>query len=69
MVDMASGIVCLVHFPDRAKAVHNIMIGRVAERGTEILDGWIVDRIESNEQTIDGQAVSFEIWVRPKLAH
>ena len=66
---MASGIVYLVHFPDRTKAVHNIMIGRVAERGTEVLDGWIVDKIEINEQTIDGQAVSFEIWVRPKLAH
>ena len=66
---MASGIVYLVHFPDRTKTVHNIMIGRVAERGTEILDGWIVDKIETNEQTIDGQAVSFEIWVRPKLAY
>lgn len=66
---MAAGIVYLVNFPDHTKAVHNIMIGRVAEQGTEILDGWVVDRIEEKAQLVDEQAVRFEVWVRPRLAY
>jgi hypothetical protein len=66
---MAAGIVYLVHFPDHTKAVHNIMIGRVAEQGTEILDGWIVDKIEEKVQIVGEQAVRFEVWVRPRLTH
>jgi len=54
----------LVHFPDRNEsAVHNIEIGRVAEVGTEILDGWVVDEI------IDEKSVTYAVWVRPRLSH
>lgn len=59
----------LVHFPDRHKAVHNIEIGRIAEVGTEILDGWVVDQIKILDVTIDEQAVAYEVWVRPRLTH
>ena len=63
----------LVHFPDRHKAVHNIEIGRVAEVGTEILDGWVVDEIKQTEarRTDDETplAYTYEVWVRPRLTH
>ncbi len=59
----------LVHFPDGQKAVHNIEIGRVAEVGTEILDGWVVDEIKQIDQTIDEKSVTYEVWVRPRLTH
>jgi hypothetical protein len=59
----------LVHFPDHHKAVHHIEIGRVAEVGTEILDGWVVDEIKILDETIDEQEVPYEIWVRPRLSH
>jgi len=67
----------LVHFPDGHKAVHDIGIGRVAEVGTEILDGWVVDEIKQIGETtdeqaveaIDEQSVMYEIWVRPRLTH
>ena len=59
----------LVHFPDRHKAVHNIEIGRVAEVGTEILDGWVVDEIKQIDETIDEKAVTYAVWVRPRLTH
>ena len=59
----------LVNFPNRTKAVLDVEIGRVAGVGTEILDGWVVDKIESIEETIDDKAVSYEVWVRPKLTH
>ena len=59
----------LVNFPDRHQAVHNIEIGRVAEVGTEILDGWVVDEIKILDETIDEKEVAYEIWVRPRLSH
>jgi hypothetical protein len=65
----ADTISYLVHFPDHHKAVHNIEIGRVAEVGTEILDGWVVDEIKILEETIDEKEVPYEIWVRPRLSH
>jgi hypothetical protein len=58
----------LVHFPDRSKAIHNIEIGRVAEVGTEILDGWVVDEIEQSDDTIE-KSGRYEVWVRPRLMH
>jgi hypothetical protein len=57
----------LVHFPDETKSVHNIGIGRVAEVGTEILDGWVVDEIKQTDTTIDEAPVAYEVWVRPRL--
>jgi hypothetical protein len=67
---MADNTVCyLVHFPDHHEAVHNIEIGRVAEVGTEILDGWVVDEIKILDETIDEKEVPYEIWVRPRLSH
>ena len=62
-------VLYLVHFPDHHKAVHNIEIGRVAEVGTEILDGWVVDEIKILDETIDEKEVPYEIWVRPRLSH
>ena len=60
----------LVNFPDKHKAVHNIEIGRVAEVGTEILDGWVVDEIKQIDETIiDETPVTYEVWVRPRLTH
>ena len=59
----------LLHFPDHHQAVHNIEIGRVAEVGTEILDGWVVDEIKQIDETIDEKAVTYEVWVRPRLTH
>ena len=56
-------------FPTRSRAVRDVEIGRVAGVGTEILDGWVVDEIKSIEETIDDKAVSYEVWVRPKLTH
>ena len=51
------------------KAVHDIEIGRVAEVGTEILDGWVVDEIKQVDKTIDEKSVPYEVWVRPRLTH
>lgn len=59
----------LVHFPDRHEAVHDIEIGRVAEVGTEILDGWVVDEIKQIDDTIEEKSVPYEVWVRPRLTH
>ena len=59
----------LVNFPDSHKSVHNIEIGWVAEVGTEILDGWVVDEIKQIDETIDEKAVTYEVWVRPRLSH
>ncbi|MCY7304085.1 MAG: hypothetical protein LH654_13860 [Thermoleophilia bacterium] len=59
----------LVHFPDLHKAVHNIEIGRVAEVGTEILEGWVVDEIKQIDETIDEKSVAYEVWVRPRLSY
>ncbi len=49
--------------------VLDVEIGRVAGVGTEILDGWVVDKIKSIEETTDDKAVSDEVWVRPRLRH
>ena len=59
----------LVHYPDNKQAVHNIEIGRVAEVGTEILDGWVVDEIKQIDEMIDDKPVTYEVWVRPRLTH
>lgn len=60
-------VLYLVHFPDRHKAIHHIEIGRVAEVGTEILDGWVVDEIKQTDDTIDEKSGRYEVWVRPRL--
>jgi hypothetical protein len=59
----------LVNFPDHTRAVRDVEIGRVAGVGTEILDGWVVDKIKSIEETIDDKPVNYEVWVRPRLTH
>ena len=66
---MTRSVSYLINFPDHHKAVHNIEIGWVAEVGTEILDGWVVDSIKTLDETIDEKAVSYEVWVRPRLTH
>jgi len=31
------------------------------------LNGWVVDKIKTLDEIIDGQIVAHEIWVRPRL--
>ena len=66
---MADTVPYLVHFPDHTKAVRDVELGRVAEVGKEILDGWVVDQIKQIDETIDATAVTYEVWVRPRLTH
>jgi len=66
---MADNVPYLVNYPDKHSAIYQIAIGRVAEVGTEILDGWVVDEITQIDKTIDGQAITYEVWVRPRLTH
>lgn len=66
---MADNVPYLVNFPDNRRAVHQVAIGRVAGVGTEILEGWVVDKITQIDETIDGQAIMYEVWVRPRLTH
>ena len=66
---MADSVPYLVNFPDHHKAVHQVEIGRVAEVGTEILDGWVVAEIKQIDKMIDEKAITYEVWVRPRLAY
>lgn len=66
---MAETVAYLVYFPDDTKAVHDIELGRVAEVGTEILDGWVVDSIRTIDVTIDDKEIGYEVHVRPRLSH
>ena len=59
----------LVHFPNRRVAMDVNEIGHIAEVGTEILDGWVVDEIKQIDDTIDEKPVPYEVWVRPRLTH
>lgn len=54
----------LVRFPDQTSAVQMIQIGRVAEEGTVIFGGWIVDEIKIIDEIVDGDPVSYAVWVR-----
>ena len=66
---MADAVAYLVYFPDDTKAVHHIELGRVAEVGTEILTGWVVDSIKTIDVTIDDEDIGYEVHVRPRLSH
>ena len=66
---MAETVPYLVNFPAGQRAVVGVEIGRVAEVGTEILDTWVVDEIKQIDATIDEMAVTYEVWVRPRLTH
>lgn len=63
---MASGFVCLIHYPDGRDSSVQSVVGPKAQVDDEIVPGWIVCTLETHEQTIDGQAVQYEAWVVPK---
>jgi hypothetical protein len=64
---MADRVPYLVNFPDQRRAVFPVELGRVAGIGTEILDGWVVDKIKTLDEIIGGTFVAYEVWVRPRL--
>ena len=42
-----------MHFPDdQGEAVFDVEIGRLAGVGTEILNGWVVDKIKAEERDV-----------------
>ena len=63
---MASSFAYLIHYPDSRSSSIQSVVGPKAAVDDEILPGWIVSKLETNEQTIDDQAVHYEAWVVPK---
>jgi hypothetical protein len=66
---LVKGFGYLVHFPDGTQTAHNLAGGiRLAKAGDELLDGWLIDRIQhatTASSTRDGLPILYEVWVKP----
>ena len=71
---MVKGFGYVVHYPDGTQTAHNLAGGvQLTRAGSELLDGWLIDRIQvatTAASTKAGLPILFEVWVtqaRPRL--
>ena len=54
----------LVNFPDGRRTIRAHLIGLSPPGTVGIHDPWIVTRVDRLDSVVEGQAVSFEVWVK-----
>ncbi len=61
---VSSGVTYLVNFPDGGRTIRTHLIGLSLPGTVGVHDPWIVTRVERLDRIVDGQGVSFEVWVK-----
>ncbi len=61
---VSSGVTYLANFPDGGRTIRTHLIGLSLPGTVGVHDPWIVTRVERLDRIVDGQGVSFEVWVK-----